>query len=275
MKRRTTTAIIAFCCFIPFLIFSDGYLWNIALAIICGMSMFELLCCTKTLANPGLSVPALAYSVLVPLFLQGMTGTLANFANIFLFVMFAIGVLSRNRYHTSQITLVAGLCLFVTNTLSGLIVIRRQPDIGLYLMILVFLISWGSDTGAYCSGRLFGSRPLAPELSPKKTVEGAIGAVIITTVVCVLYGLICNSFAFVEANVGLLALTGFLGSLFAQTGDLIASLFKRHYSIKDFGTIFPGHGGFMDRFDSVIGVTLFILLLTSRPELVPLFTAIL
>ena len=103
-------------------------------------------------------------------------------------------------------------------------------------------------------------------------MEGAIGSLIITVILCVVYGLICNAFAFAHANVGTLALVGLIGNLFAQMGDLIASLFKRHYSIKDFGTIFPGHGGFLDRFDSVIAVALFVLLLTSRPELVPLFT---
>lgn len=273
VKTRSITALVAFLCFIPFLVFSDGFLWNVAVAIICGVCMFELLCCIKMPDLYGLSVPAIAYATLMPLLHQGLSATLSNSTNLFLFLMFVIGVLAKNRYHTSQITLVSALTLFSTNSLCSLIVIRRQ-ELGLLLVILVLLIAWGSDTSAYLCGRLFGTRPLAPELSPKKTVEGSLGSLFITVILCVVYGLICNAFALAQANVGLLALIGAIGNLFAQFGDLVASLFKRHYSIKDFGTIFPGHGGFLDRFDSVIGVSLFIALIISRPELVPIFTAL-
>ncbi len=273
MKTRTFTALIAFAIFTPFLIFSDGFLWNIALSIICGVCMFEVLCCTKMLDAFGLSLPALTYAVLLPLLCSTLAGTLSYAGLLFVFLMFSIGVFSQNRYHVSQITLVCASCLYVTHSLCGLILLRRMPQ-GVFLMALVFLIAWSTDIGAYLSGRLFGTRRLAPVISPKKTVEGSIGSLIITTLLCLLYGLICNSFALCQANVGLLALVGAVGNLFAQMGDLIASLFKRHYSIKDFGTIFPGHGGFMDRFDSIIGVCVILTVITSRPELITLFGAL-
>lgn len=273
MKTRSITAFVAFLCFLPFLIFSDSYLWNVGIAIICGACMFELLCCVKIPGGMGLAIPAIAYSILLPLLCQGLPSTLSNGAGLFLFLMFSVGVFAKNRYHTSQITLVSALSLFLTNALTALVVVRRQ-DTGLLLVLLIFLIAWGSDTSAYVCGRLFGTRRLAPELSPKKTVEGAIGSFLITVILCVVFGLVVNAFSLAQANVGLLALIGAIGNLFAQMGDLIASLFKRHYSIKDFGTIFPGHGGFLDRFDSVIGVCVLMLLATSRPELLPFFTAI-
>lgn len=275
MKTRSLTALVAFLCFLPFLIFSDPALplWRIGVSIISAACMFELLCCIKLPNVWGLSLPALIFAALMPLISQGLTSTIANGSILFLFVLFTVGVFAKNRYHTSQIALVAALCLYSTNALTNLVVMRAQPT-GLLLIILVFVISWGTDTSAYICGRLFGTRRLAPNLSPKKTVEGAVGSVIITVILCVVYGLIVNAFAFAEANVGLLALIGLFGNLFAQMGDLIASLFKRHYSIKDFGGIFPGHGGFLDRFDSVIGVCILMGLVISRPELLPLFTVI-
>lgn len=271
MKTRSITAAIAFFVFLPFLIFSDGYLWNVAIAIIAGACMFEVLCCIKIPGSLGLSIPTLGYAILLPLLCQGLPATLANGTSLFLFLMFSVGVLANNHFHTSQITLVTALCLFLTNSLVSLIVVRRQ-SFGLLLVILVLIIAWGSDTSAYICGRLFGTRRLAAEISPKKTLEGSIGSLIITVILAVIYGLIVNAFAWARANIALLALVGLFGSVFAQMGDLIASLFKRHYSAKDFGTVFPGHGGFLDRFDSVIGVAILMSLIVSRPELLPLFS---
>ncbi len=271
MKTRSITAAIAFFVFLPFLIFSDGYLWNVAIAIIGGACMFEALCCIKIPGALGLSVPTLGYAILLPLLCQGDARTLSNGTSLFLFLIFTVGVLANNHFHTSQITLVAALCLFLTNSLTSLIIVRRQP-FGLLLVILVLVIAWGSDTSAYICGRLFGTRRLAAEISPKKTLEGSIGSLIITVILAVVFGLIVNAFAWAKANIGMLAILGFLGNIFAQMGDLIASLFKRHYSTKDFGTVFPGHGGFLDRFDSVIGVSILMLLVVSRPELLNIFS---
>lgn len=275
MKTRTLTAIIAFACFLPFLIFSDTYWWNVFVAVLCGACTFELLCCSKILTALGISIPAIAYSVLVPLIYrdQSMDSVLVHLSALFLFLMFVAGVFAKNRYHTSQITLVAALTLLVTGSFVGLITLRTK-ECGLLFLILAFLIAWGTDTSAYLCGRLFGTRRLAPNLSPKKTVEGSIGSFLITTLLCVIFGLICNSFALAQANVWCLALAGAIGNVFAQLGDLCASLIKRHYSVKDFGTVFPGHGGFMDRFDSVMGVCVFLVLFSSRPELIALFAAL-
>lgn len=114
---------------------------------------------------------------------------------------------------------------------------------------LVFLTAFGTDVMAYFSGMALGKHKLCPNLSPKKSVEGAIGGVLGSMVLCGLFGWFLG-----QGNDMLLAcvVIGFVGSIAAQLGDLSASALKRHMGIKDYGTLIPGHGGIMDRFDSVL-----------------------
>lgn len=118
--------------------------------------------------------------------------------------------------------------------------------------VLIFLVAWGTDTFAYFLGSYFGSKQLAPYISPKKSVEGAIGGLLGAIILAILYKLIFLK----TASLGGTLLFAFMGSIVAQLGDLAASYIKRNYNIKDYGFILPGHGGIMDRFDSVTVVTI-------------------
>ncbi len=136
---------------------------------------------------------------------------------------------------------------------------RLYSDMGIAVMAVIFIIAWGSDTAAYFCGTFLGKHKLIPHVSPKKTVEGAVGAVIITALLCVIYAYImdkCGYPLFGKSPDAMTylgyALIGFVASALSQLGDLAASAIKRDAGIKDYGKIFPGHGGFMDRFDSVI-----------------------
>ena len=134
-------------------------------------------------------------------------------------------------------------CIYQTRMLIG----------GAYLVWLIFLCSWGSDTCAYCVGVLFGKHKMAPVLSPKKSIEGAVGGVLGTVLLTILYGWIFRT----EMNLTLeyvfiLAGISGVGAMVSMIGDLAASAIKRNYNIKDYGKIIPGHGGILDRFDSVI-----------------------
>ena len=123
-----------------------------------------------------------------------------------------------------------------------------------HLMVwIVFLAAFGQDTFAYFTGYLFGKHKMAPNISPKKTIEGAVGGVIGATVLCGVFGSIFYRPQLVHCIV-----MGFVGAFFGMAGDLIASAFKRKMGIKDYGNIIPGHGGVMDRFDSVILVAPFV-----------------
>ena len=126
--------------------------------------------------------------------------------------------------------------------------------VGQYAYILIFIGAWATDTGAYFVGVLFGKHKLIPAVSPKKTVEGALGGILGCVFGFVVYGLILNFFFDVKVNYLPLVLLAILVAIVSQIGDLIASYLKRESGIKDFGTIFPGHGGIMDRFDSIIAV---------------------
>jgi phosphatidate cytidylyltransferase len=107
---------------------------------------------------------------------------------------------------------------------------------------------------AYFSGMLFGKHKLCPKISPKKTIEGAVGGILLCTLTFIGYGFILNNFLDANTNVITYAILGFFASVVSQLGDLIMSAIKRKHDVKDYGRIFPGHGGVLDRFDSVIAV---------------------
>jgi phosphatidate cytidylyltransferase len=129
----------------------------------------------------------------------------------------------------------------------------RTLENGLYLAVLIFICSWGCDTCAYCVGMLIGKHKMSPILSPKKSVEGAVGGVLGTALLTVIYGLIFKEQMGLEQNgIIILAVIAAVAGLISMVGDLCASAIKRNYDIKDYGKLIPGHGGIMDRFDSMM-----------------------
>lgn len=137
--------------------------------------------------------------------------------------------------------------------LSFLYMIREGWSHGIYLIWLVFLCSWGSDTCAYAVGILFGKHKMAPKLSPKKSVEGGIGGIVGAALLFGLYTyFVVNPFSTEKLHWGGAMCLGAVGAVVSMIGDLAASAIKRDHNIKDYGKLIPGHGGIMDRFDSVI-----------------------
>lgn len=139
--------------------------------------------------------------------------------------------------------------------LSFIYMIREGFGDGIYLIWLLFLCSWGSDTCAYCVGILIGKHKMAPKLSPKKSIEGAVGGVVGAAVLFGLYtNYIINPYSTDALQLNWISAMclGAVGALLSMVGDLAASAIKRDHDIKDYGKLIPGHGGIMDRFDSVI-----------------------
>lgn len=142
--------------------------------------------------------------------------------------------------------------IYVAVMLSFLYRVRTLEN-GILLYWLAFIGAWGSDTCAYCIGCLFGKHKAFPVLSPKKSVEGCIGGVAGTALIAGIYAACLNRFVEgVEVSVLVFVIIGIFASVVSQIGDLAASAMKRHYEIKDYGKLIPGHGGILDRFDSII-----------------------
>lgn len=165
--------------------------------------------------------------------------------------LMAVMVFSYPKYHADQLMAAFFGVFYVAVMLSYIYQIRILPG-GSYTVWLVFICSWGCDTCAYCVGMLIGKHKMAPKLSPKKSVEGGIGGIAGAALIAVLYALAINHWGGAGVNAASFAVIGAAGGMISQVGDLGASAIKRNYGIKDYGKLIPGHGGILDRFDSVI-----------------------
>jgi phosphatidate cytidylyltransferase len=180
-----------------------------------------------------------------------MPDHLSIFMACMIFLMFSY-VFTYPKYQANQIMAAYFGFFYVAVMLSFVYQIRELPR-GLYLAFLGFLCSWGCDTCAYCVGKLIGKHKMSPKLSPKKSVEGAVGGVAGSALLTALYSYIFRA----QMDIGtreivLLAVIAAIAGLISMVGDLTASAIKRNYDIKDYGNLIPGHGGILDRFDSMI-----------------------
>ena len=169
----------------------------------------------------------------------------------FLICMMAVLVFSFPKYRTEQILAAFFGVFYVAVMLSYIYQTRILPG-GVFTVWLVFICSWGCDTCAYCVGMLIGKHKMAPKLSPKKSVEGGIGGIAGAALLGILYALAINKWGNAGADIVSYAIIGAAGGAISQVGDLAASAIKRNHNIKDYGKLIPGHGGILDRFDSVI-----------------------
>ncbi|MEE1250394.1 MAG: phosphatidate cytidylyltransferase [Lachnospiraceae bacterium] len=181
----------------------------------------------------------------------------------FLVVLMFIYVLSYPKYKTEQILAAFFGVFYVAVMLSFIYQTRILPG-GAYTVWLVFLCSWGCDTCAYCVGMLIGKHKMTPKLSPKKSWEGAVGGVVGAALLGIIYGLVFqNAMGTTTKEIFMIALICAVGAVISMIGDLTASAIKRNYEIKDYGKLIPGHGGILDRFDSVIFTAPIIFYLAS------------
>ncbi|EOS34944.1 hypothetical protein C804_01268 [Lachnospiraceae bacterium A4] len=165
--------------------------------------------------------------------------------------MMSVYVFGFPKYHADQV-MDAYFALIYAPVMLSFVLLTRQLDDGIYLVWMIFISSWISDTFAYLAGVMLGRHKLAPVLSPKKSVEGSVGGIVGAALFGALFGAYLDSTLGQEQYVMILAVVGGVGSVISQVGDLAASAVKRNHEIKDYGNLIPGHGGIMDRFDSVI-----------------------
>ena len=257
MKKRIISAIVMIIMFIPFLILGNTF--YLVLGSVLGiLSLWELMRLEK---NIPAYMQFLSYIVCLLLILYKHDSKdyldMLNYPIVIsMFFIYSFSVIingNLKKYNYKD-----GLWLFAITLMIGFIFnsFIKVRMIGLYEVIYCFLIATMTDTFALFGGKMFGKNKLCKEISPNKTVEGSIvGTIFGTGVASIFYCLLINS-----ENIGIIILLSFILSIFGQFGDLFFSSIKRNYNVKDFSNIIPGHGGILDRLDSILFVILGYLL---------------
>lgn len=279
MLKRIITSIVAVIVFIPVLVFSNTWVFPIVMSFACAIGCYEMLSCVGQKKNFWLSVPMLLIALAFPnimryYYLSSADNSNALFTtirlalSIFLILalyVFGVAVFANKKLSVTDAGLIYSSISYIVAAFTAIVYIHDYISYGKYIYLLVFICAWMTDIFAYFIGRFFGKHKLIPAVSPKKTVEGAIGGIAFCVISTVVFGIIMDTF-FVEsgsANYIVLAISGIFISVVSQIGDLIMSVIKRHYGIKDYGKLFPGHGGILDRFDSVLAVSVLLAVITT------------
>lgn len=280
MKQRLITAVFGFAVLIPLMIFSDTPVFAVAVALLAAIGVFEMIGCIGLRRKLEVLLPSLIIAFAVPImsrYIVKLNGkisyclaVIAAVLFIYMYYLMVLAVVSKGTKSIMDMALVFLTTAYISIGFASVLMLRDLPH-GQFLYLLVFIGAWVTDGAAYFVGRAFGKHKLIPDVSPKKTVEGAIGGSIFCALSFLAYGLVVAHFSDSTVNAVEIIIAGLIISVISQFGDLIASLIKRHYGIKDYGKIFPGHGGVMDRFDSIISIAPFLLMLCAYPELYAIF----
>lgn len=254
MKTRIIVSVIL----LPLLLIVILVLPKIFTAILFGLlsalAAYELLSETGYVKHIRLVIYSMVSAFLVSLwsyfdmpYVWGVLGAL-----VFGILLFGEMMLSHMKLHFSRIALCLVAGWVIPFLLCSLVRIQMYDGWGRYYIMLPFVVAFLSDAGAYFIGKFFGKHQLAPVISPKKTVEGALGGLAGAVIGMLVYGLLLDLVFGFTVNYFYAIIYGLIGSLAGVFGDLSFSVIKRQTGIKDFGTILPGHGGILDRFDSMV-----------------------
>jgi len=256
MKKRFIIAAV----FVPLLFivmfFLPPYVFVAVIAIICAVCAYELQHSIGVKDKERISIYVVFSSVLIPIGAYFDLGApvftavlLALTCLVFIEAIIGFGTIKRITFGQILITLFGGALL--PYLLSNLVNLRNMPD-GRLFVLLPVISAFITDGGAYIAGSYYGKRKIFPQISPNKTVEGCICGLAIGTAAIVLYGLVIYFSTLYDIKFWALILYGVIGALATEFGDLVFSLVKREFKIKDYGRILPGHGGMLDRFDSMV-----------------------
>jgi len=240
------------------LIFGNKYLVDIAISIIAIMSLHEYFNAFKEKAKPVIWLGYLASALIAFIHIipkQYILHTILGIIPISILILFAQVIMTDMKYNIKNIAITFfGICyivLFLT-----FIPLIKEMENGKMLIWFLFIAAWGTDTCAYCIGRNFGKHKFS-KISPNKSIEGCIAGTIGAVILSIIYAMICNNIWNLNINYILISVIGLVLSLIAQIGDFAASSIKRYTGIKDFSNLIPGHGGMLDRIDSVIFIAPF------------------
>ena len=267
MLKRVITSIVATAVFIPFLIFSNTWLFPAAIALCSFIGCYEMLTCIGKNKNVFFAIPISLLAAFFPLAVRYcyVNGIAFNellklslaVALIAALYVFAIAVFNNKKTTVTDASLIYMSCLYTTAAFSAIIYLHDYIQLGNMIYLLAFICAWTTDIFAYFTGRFLGRHKLIESVSPKKTIEGAIGGIVFCVIAMIVFGIVVENISGeFKANYLVLAISGIFISIVSQIGDLVMSVIKRNYGIKDYGKIFPGHGGILDRFDSVLAVSI-------------------
>ena len=256
MKTRVITAAVLIPLLLLMLMAAPTVVTAIVWGLLMAVAVYELLFCTGLVREPRLVIysAVMAFGVTLwshynAIHAYGQIGLM-----VFAALLFSEMMLSHVKITFDKICLCVMAGFVVPFLLSSLIRILVMSRIGRYMVLIPFVVAFTSDSGAYFAGRFFGRHKLAPVISQHKTIEGAVGGVICAVVGMIIYCVVLQ-FAFdFQVKYGYAVIYGLLGSLVGILGDLCFSVIKRQTGIKDYGNLIPGHGGVLDRFDSMMMV---------------------
>lgn len=258
LKPRLLTAAIGIPGVLLVIIFSE--IWPPLLGIVVGLASVlmvgEFLNAKKLINCIPLTVVCMLYSMLMPVFVTGSMTYVITY--LFLLFAFIVSLIYYKRLHFMNLAYALFGTILITFGMTAVPLACRSNGISIsFFFVLIFLLPWMADGGGYFIGSYFGKHKLCPGISPKKTVEGVLGGVVFCVASAMIMGLVFQFIVFggnnsVRVNFGALAVIAILDAIISVVGDLSFSLIKRNLNIKDYGSIFPGHGGMLDRCDSII-----------------------
>lgn len=252
MKQRIITAIAAAAVFLP-IVFFGNMPFLAMIYLLATISLYELLKMRKLklFSVPGIISLALLWIFLLPNeylnLIEDLNYSKVEVALLAVLLFLTYTVATKNRFSFDDVAFSIMAIMYIG---IGFYYFIETREAGLTYVFYSLFIVWATDSGAYFIGRAIGKNKLWPEISPNKTVEGFIGGIVCAIIVAILFVF----FTDIDASlIQLMIITVFL-SIFGQIGDLVESALKRHYDVKDSGNILPGHGGILDRFDSLLFV---------------------
>ena len=270
MAKRVISSFVGLALLGVILAFYETILLNIAISLISALAVYEMLAATGYIKEKALSIVCISFAVAFPFLTYSKLRDI-NKPILFLFVLILFTLMFRyyERANIQELALAFMVSTLIPYAFSTILFMRDLSIAHSRFMILLALGgAWIGDTGAYFVGTFLGKHKLCPKISPKKTVEGFIGGIITTALGFLLMGYIYYCYKSTDANpiqinyIGLM-IVGAICDVLGVIGDLSASMIKRQCKIKDFGSIMPGHGGVLDRFDSVLFTAPFMYALFS------------
>lgn len=268
MKTRIISAGIGIALLSVVLLSRQPVVINICISIVNLVALIEILFVTKYVTYRPMLLVGGAYALLVPFIYSGYVVFDINTINVlYVILLFAVTLLNPKEVTPQQVAFTFTMSMLLTYAFSSFLLILAKQH-GLFYFILACNCAWVTDAGAYFIGSFFGKHKMAPEISPKKTIEGAVGGVVTSLIAAVIISLIYQYTVLESGAVDLVTVLVVtpVFSVAGMMGDLIASYIKRSCNLKDYGNIMPGHGGVLDRFDSLlVTVPLFYVLLNFIP----------